>query len=241
MQLYRLFWEDFSSFYLEIIKPEFGKAIDKITYRSTIDIFENLLKLLHPFMPFITEEIWHLIKERAELESIMGTEMPGSMTYGHSKTYDPDMLSLFDDAKEVIGFIRNTRANNQIPNKEKLELSINAKGYHDNFNSVIQKLGNLSSITMIDHKPEGVVSLITKSAEYYVSIGDSMNHQEEIKKIEAELNYIRGFLDSVMKKLNNTRFISNAPANIIENETKKKADAESKLKALEERLKILKK
>ncbi len=235
MQLYRLFWEDFSSFYLEIIKPEFGKAIDKNTYRSTIDIFEHLLKLLHPFMPFITEEIWHLLKERAELESIMGTSMP------QAKPHDNEILSLFDDAKEVIGFIRNTRANNQIPNKDKLELSINATGYHNHFNSVIQKLGNLSAIKMIDHKPEGVVSLITKSAEYYIALGDSINHEEEIKKIKSELIYTRGFLESVMKKLNNTRFTSNAPANVIAIENIKKADAESKIKALEERLKILKK
>ena len=235
MILYRLFWDDYSSFYLEIIKPAYGKPVDLKTMRATIDIFENLLKLLHPFMPFITEEIWHLIKERAVHESIMTEHMPAI------KTYDKDILELFEHTKDIIGFIRNTRINNQLQNKEKLSLSINAVNYRNNFDSVIKKLGNLTSITMIDHKPEDVVSLIANFGEYYIALGDLINHEEEIKKLEAELAYSTGFLESVMKKLNNERFINGAPASVIETEQKKKTDAESKIKGLRERLLILRK
>jgi valyl-tRNA synthetase len=235
MQLYRLFWDDFSSFYLEIIKPEYGTPIDKDTLGSTVDIFENLLKLLHPFMPFITEEIWHLIKPGSAHESIMTTRMPVF------KTYDREILEMFDNTREIIGFIRNTRANNQISNKEKLSLSINSKIYRNNFDPVIIKLGNLSSINMIDHKPVGVVSLITKTGEYYINPGDMINHHEEIKKLEAELEYTKGFLESVMKKLKNERFISGAPAKVLETEKKKKEDAETKIRGLEERLVMLRK
>ena len=235
MQLYRLFWDDFSSFYLEIIKPEYGSPIDENTLRSAIDIFENLLQLLHPFMPFITEEIWHLIKERSAHESIMITRMPAV------QAYDKEILKMFENTREIIGFIRNTRANNQISNREKLSLSINSKSYRNTFDTVIIKLGNLTSIEMIDHKPEGVISLITKSGEYYIALGDMINHQEEIKKLEAELDYTKGFLESVMKKLNNERFVSGAPVKVLETEKKKKTDAEAKIKALEERLMMLRK
>jgi valyl-tRNA synthetase len=235
MQLYRLFLDDFSSFYLEIIKPEYGIPIDKATLRATIDIFENLLKLLHPFMPFITEEIWHLIKERSAHESIIATHMPSV------KPFDNEILEMFENAREIIGFIRNTRANNQIPNREKLQLSINSSSYRNYFDTVIIKLGNLGSVNMIDHKPEGVVSQITQSGEYYIAIGDMINHQEEIKKLEAELDYTKGFLGSVMKKLNNERFVTGAPAKVLEIEKKKKTDAETKIKGLEERLMMLKK
>ncbi|HJX71694.1 MAG TPA: class I tRNA ligase family protein, partial [Bacteroidales bacterium] len=235
MQLYRLFWDDFSSFYLEIIKPEYGSPIDENTLRSAIDIFENLLQLLHPFMPFITEEIWHLIKERSAHESIMITRMPAV------QAYDKEILKMFENTREIIGFIRNTRANNQISNRGKLSLSINSKSYRNTFDTVIIKLGNLTSIEMIDHKPEGVISLITKSGEYYIALGDMINHQEEIKKLEAELDYTKGFLESVMKKLNNERFVSGAPVKVLETEKKKKTDAEAKIKALEERLMMLRK
>jgi valyl-tRNA synthetase len=235
MQLYRLFWDDFSSFYLEIIKPEYGRPIDDTTLHSTIDIFENLLRLLHPFMPFITEEIWHLVKQRSDKESIMSTRMPDI------ETYDNGILEMFNNAREIIGFIRNTRAKNQISNKEKLSLSINSRQYRNHFDTVIVKLGNLSSINMIDHKPEGVVSLITKSGEYYIDLGDMINHQDEIWKLEAELEYTKGFLGSVMKKLNNERFVSGAPDKVIETEKKKRADAEAKIKGLEERLMMLRK
>jgi valyl-tRNA synthetase len=235
MQLYRLFWDDFSSFYLEIIKPEYGSPIDNTTHHSTIDIFESLLRLLHPFMPFITEEIWHLVKPRSDKESIMVTRMPDI------ETFDSEILELFNNAREIIGFIRNTRAKNQISNKEKLNLSINSKHYRNHFDTVIIKLGNLSSINMIDHKPEGVVSLITKSGEYYIDLGDMVDHQDEIRKLEAELEYTKGFLGSVMKKLNNERFVSGAPGKVIETEKKKKADAETKIKGLEERLMMLRK
>ncbi len=235
MNIYRLFWDDFSSWYLEVIKPEYGKSIDKNTLNSVIDIFENLLKLLHPFMPFITEEIWHLIKDRSKLDCLMISRMPST------KTYDKEILEMFENTKEVIGFIRNTRIDKQIPGKEKLNLKIKAKNFRNNFDPVLLKLGNLESINVITDKPEGAVSLITKIAEYYIPLGDRVDHKEEIEKTESDLVYTKGFLVSVMKKLNNERFISNAPEEVIKNEQKKKTDAENKIKALEERLEMLKK
>ena len=235
MELYRLFWDDFASWYLEIVKPEYGKPMDKGTYKSTMDIFEDLLRLLHPFMPFITEEIWHLIRERAQLESIIMTGLPTP------KVIDTNILNLFGNAKEVVGFIRNTRTEKQIPVKQKLHLQIKAKSYSDNFDSVILKLGNLESVTRIDHKPDDAISYISKATEYYIPLGDLVDAEEEIKKLEAELEYTKGFLSSVMKKLDNQNFVSNAPEKVIQNEQKKKNDAETRIRAIEERLDMLKK
>ncbi len=235
MNIYRLFWEDFSSWYLEIIKPEFEKPLDRSTYKSTVDIFENLLKLLHPFMPFITEEIWHLIRERAHLESILAAKMPAS------KPFDNQILAMFEDMKEVVGFIRNVRTEKQIPNKQKICLQVRSANYVDYFDAVMRKSGNLESIEMITHKSEGAASYITKVAEYYIPLGDLMDHEKEIEKTESELEYARGFLKSVMKKLDNKQFVANAPPKVIEAERSKKTDAENKITVLEERLQMLRK
>lgn len=235
MNIYRLFWDDFSSWYLEAIKPDQEKTIDKHTYKATIDILEDLLRLLHPFMPFITEEIWHLIRERAELESIMVVNSPSS------KPFDNEILDMFENTKDVIGFIRNTRVAKQIPNKEKLTLKVISKNYKNYFDTVIIKLGNIAAIDVIQGKPESSISFINRIAEYYIPLGDLIDEKEEIKKISSELDYTRGFLASVMKKLDNKNFVDNAPAKVIENETRKKTDAENKIKALEERIEMLKK
>jgi valyl-tRNA synthetase len=233
MNVYRLFWDDFCSWYLETVKPSYKKPVDEETYSTTIDFFDNLLRMLHPFMPFITEEIWHLIEERGKNESIMVADMP------HPKPYNKETLLLFENTREVVTFIRNTRTARQIPNKEKLSLAIRTTEYKKNFIPVLKKLGNLSEINFINKKIEGTVSFITKYGEYYLSLGDLADHGEEIQKLKKDLEYTRSFLSSVMKKLGNKQFMANAPKKVIEMEKKKKTDAENKIKALEERLKSL--
>ncbi len=234
MNVYRVFWEDFCSWYLEIVKPGFKKPIDVSTYNTTIDFFDSLLRLLHPFMPFITEEIWHLIDECNSDSSIMVAGMP------QPRRYNKEILYLFENTKEIVSFIRNMKTEKQIPVKEKLVLNIIASEYKKNFIPVLKKLGNLSQISFINKKPEGAVSFITKFGEYYLSLGDLVDHEEEIKKLEKDLEYTKSFLDSVLKKLNNRKFMDNAPQKIIETEQKKKTDSENKITALHERIKSLK-
>jgi valyl-tRNA synthetase len=235
MIAYRLFWDEFSSWYLEIVKPEYQKPVDKYTYRATIEMLEVLLKILHPFVPFITEEIWHLLKERPQGASIM-YEKTWSV-----KPVDKEKLKLFEQVKEVVTFIRNTRVDKQIPNKQKLTLCIKPVEHNHDFDPVIMKMGNLDSIQVISEKVEGAVSFITASAEFYIPLGTLHNHEEEMKKLQDELAYNKGFWDSVMKKLSNEKFVNNAPAKVIELENHKKADAETKIKAIEERIASLKK
>jgi len=235
MITYKLFWDEYSSWYLESIKPEYQKPIDKSTYQTTIEIFEVLLKILHPFVPFITEEIWHLLKERPQGYTIMYEKFPSV------KPFDKEKVNLFEQAKEVVGFIRNTRAEKQIPSKEKLILYVKPINYQHVFNAVIIKLGNLDEIRMVTEKVEGAVSYITAYAELYIPLGELHDHDEELKKLQDELAYTRGFLESVMQKLGNEKFVSNAPAKVIELENRKKADAETKIRAIEERILSIKK
>jgi valyl-tRNA synthetase len=235
MMAYKLFWDEFSSWYLEIVKPEYQKPIDHRTYQATIEMFEVLLRILHPFVPFITEEIWHLLKERPQGFSLMYEKAPSV------KPIDKDKVSLFEQVKEIVAFIRNTRVEKQIPNKVKLTLCIKPVNYQSDFDAVIIRLGNLEQINIITEKVEGAVSLIAANAEYYIPVGELHNIEEEMQKLQEELNYNRGFLDSVMKKLNNEKFVSNAPAKVLELENRKKADAETKIKAIEERMASMKK
>lgn len=235
MIVYKLFWDEFSSWYLESIKPDYQKPIDKQTYQTTIDIFEVLLKLLHPFVPFITEEIWHLLKERPQGCTIMYEKFPSV------KPVDREKVQLFEQVKEVVGFIRNTRAEKQIPIKEKLVLYIKPISYHHVFDAIIIKLGNLDEIRIVTEKVEGAVSYITAYAELYIPVGELHDHDAELKKLQDELEYSRGFLESVMQNLRNEKFVSNAPAKVIELENRKKADAETRIRALEERILSIKK
>ena len=235
MTAYKLFWDEFSSWYLEIVKPEYQKPIDKRTYQETIEMFEVLLKVLHPFVPFITEEIYHLLKERPPGYSIMYERAPSV------KPIDKEKVNLFEHVKDVVAFIRNTRAEKQIPNKEKLTLCIKPVNYHHDFEPVIMKLGNLEEIRMISEKVEGAIGFITAGAEFYIPLGELHNHEAEMKKLQEELIYNRGFLDSVMQKLNNEKFAKNAPAKVIELENSKKADTETKIRAIEERIASMKK
>ncbi len=235
MSVYRLFWDDFSSWYLESIKPAYQKPIDAITHVASIGFLDKLMRLLHPFMPFITEEIWQFLKVRNEDESIMVTEMPDI------KQIDKSILATFEKTKEVIAFIRNTRKEKQFPVKKLLELSIRSKNYNSMFDSVISKLGNLGHIQHVDEKQENSVTLITKDSEYYLHVGDLIDHAEEIRKLQEELEYTKGFLQSVLKKLNNDKFVNNAPSKVVEMEKRKYTDAEAKIKALEAQIKNIKK
>ena len=231
MSVYKLFWDEFSGWYLEIVKPEYQKPVDELTYKATIGIFDSLLRILHPFMPFITEEIWQLIDERAGGESIMISQMPAVTDY------DSIMCSHFDTARELVTAVRNIRKVREIPVRDKLQLFHLSKGEEVNslFMPVVSKLCNLEKTGSVQEKPDGAASFLIGTAEYFIPLGDKLDAAAELLKIEAELEYNRGFLNSVLKKLDNERFVQNAPANVLELERKKRFDAESKIKSLEDR------
>lgn len=232
MAIYKLIWDDFCSWYLEMIKPGYQLPIPMATYEATISIFDSLMRIVHPFMPFLTEEIWHRLTERKDNESIMNTEMPSA------KTYDKTLLQSFEYTQEVIIKIREIRTQKNIPNKEPLELII-CSDNKLHFDSIIAKLTNLNKIEYSANKPENVIGFIARSTEFFIPIGDNINKEDEIERLEKELVYTKGFLDSVMKKLGNERFVSNAPDNVLAIERKKRADAESKIAIIEEQLKGL--
>ncbi len=236
MTVYKLFWDEFSSWYLEMVKPAYQKPIDKESLESTIGFFEKLTLLLHPFMPFITEEIWQLIRERKAGESIMISKMP------KAGKIDEALIIQFDQIKEIIGAIRTIRNDKNIAMKEVLELEyINSDGsYQSNFNEVIKKMANVSGVLEVNQKNETAVSFIVKNVEFYVPLGNLLNTEEEIAKLEKELEYTKGFLESVLKKLENQRFVQNAPKPVLELEMTKKADAESKISSLEKQIEALK-
>jgi valyl-tRNA synthetase len=234
MLLYKLFWDEFSSWYLEIIKPGYQQPIDSETYRMTLTYFDALLRLLHPFMPFITEELWQALQQREDGESITTALQP------KEEIIDRDLLTHFEQVKQVIAGVRTIRLEKNIPNKETLELQV--IGGHDNqFNSVITKMCNLSSLTIVAEKEAGAAGFMVGTTEYSVPLADKMDVEAELQKLKAELEYTEGFLLSVSKKLGNERFLQNAKAEIVENERKKKADAESKIAALKENIAALEK
>ena len=235
MAVYKLFWDEFSSWYLEMVKPAYGQPIDKVTYEKTLSFFDTLLKLLHPFMPFITEELWQHIYDRKEGESIM------IQTLNVTSTYDEGIIQLFEVVKEVIGGIRTIRLQKNIAQKEALSLEVVGESPIATFNAVITKLCNLSAIATVAAKAEGAASCMVGTTEYAVPLGNLIDAEEELKKLEADLKYQEGFLQSVMKKLSNEKFVSKAPANVIEMERKKQADAETKIAALKESIAALRK
>jgi valyl-tRNA synthetase len=237
MIVYKLFWNEFSSWYLETIKPGYKQPIDGRTYEATLGFFDTLLKVLHPFMPFITEEIWHYLSERREGESIMVAEMP------RPGKYAKEVLERFAVAVQVITQVRSIRQEKSLPQKEPLELLVR-NGASEDYPSVLEpvllKMGNLSGIRQTSEKVSGAVSFIVKNTEYYLPMGTLVDTGEEIARLEKELDYARGFLASVMKKLGNERFVNNAPEQVVASEMKKKADAEAKVKTLEEQIRGLK-
>ena len=235
MVVYKLFWDEFSSWYLEMIKPAYGEPIDQTTYNKTLGFFDTLLKLLHPFMPFITEELWQHIYDRKEGESIM------TQTLQAAGSFDENIIAQFEAVKEVIGGIRTIRLQKNIAQKEALALEITGASPVATFHAVISKLCNLSAISNVESKSEGAAAFMVGTTEYAVPLGNLINVEEELKKLEADLKYQEGFLQSVLKKLSNEKFVSKAPANVIEMERKKQADAETKIAALKESIATLKK
>ncbi|MDR2918916.1 MAG: valine--tRNA ligase [Tannerella sp.] len=238
MEAYKLFWDEFSSWYLELVKPGYEQPMDRQTYQATIGFFDALLRLLHPFMPFITEELWQALAPREDGESIMLASMPQAMALSEKEDAEAYLVA-FDICKEIISNIRTVRLQKNIPNKELLELQV--LGEHDErFNDAIIKMGNLSAIQSVSEKSPGAVSCLIRTTEYAIPLGNNINIAEEIKKTEDEIRYLEGFLQSVMKKLSNEKFVSNAKPEIVENERKKQADTESKIKTLQESLVQLK-
>ena len=234
MAVYKLFWDEFSSWYLEMVKPAYGQPIDKVTYEKTLAFFETLLKLLHPFMPFITEELWQHIYDRQPGESIMTQTLVKDMPYNEA------LIAQFEAVKEVISGIRTIRLQKNIAQKEALALEVTGENPVAGFGSVIAKLCNLSEIKQVETKSEGAAAFMVGTTEYAVPLGNLINVEEELKKLEADLKYQEGFLQSVMKKLSNEKFVNKAPANVIEMERKKQADAETKIAALKESIAALK-
>ena len=236
MAVYNLFWDEFSSWFLEIIKPGYQLPIDEQTYNATIGYFDDLVHLLHPFMPFITEEIWHCIKERKNGESLMISQMP------QTDSYDELFLNQFEKVKEVIVNIRNVRKEKNVSFKEKLELSVlkSDDGYYPMFNPLLEKTGVLSGINEVTEKISGAISFFVKSSEFFLPTGDNINVDEEVAKLEAELARVEKFLESVENKLNNERFVSGAPEKVLALEKQKKIDAEVKIKVLRESVETLK-
>ncbi len=236
MTVYTLFRDEFSSWYLEMVKPAYQQPIDRKTFDSTVALFEKLMQLLHPFMPFLTEEIWQLFADRSEEESIMVSVMP------KPESYDANLLAKFEQVKEVIVAVRNIRKQKNIAFKEVLEMNYKAKGdnYDASFDCVVAKMCNLKEITTANGEMTGAMSFIVNAIEYFIPLGDLVNVEEELKKMEEELKYTKGFLMSVQKKMSNERFVNNAPAKVIEIEKKKMADAEAKIKVLEDRIASMK-
>ena len=235
MELYRLFHDDYCACYLEAIKPEYQQPIDEETYQKAIEFFELLLQMLHPFMPFITEEIWHLIRERNENDDIIVSQL--------FKPADEDHQTIqqFETAIEIISAVRNIRSEKNLNKKDHIELWVNKQSaFKTDFMNMIKKLAYLSDIKETTEKPDIAATFIVKTYEFYVPLGDMLNIEEEINKLQKELEHNRSFLDSVLKKLNNESFTQNAPEHVVNMERKKEADARVKIKTIEERIASLK-
>ncbi|NOR29263.1 MAG: valine--tRNA ligase [Lutibacter sp.] len=227
MSIYKLVWDDFSSWFLEMVKPGYQQPIDEKTYNAVIRFFEDNLKILHPYMPFISEEIWQDIAERTTEEALVIANYPEIV-----KVNEP-LISNFKFASEVISAIRNVRKDKNIAFKNQIECSVlNNENSTKDFDAVIEKLGNLSSLEYVTEKVEGALSFRVKSNEYFIPMTSDVNVEEEKAKLEEELKYTEGFLKSVQKKLSNERFVNNAPEQVIKIERQKEADAIAKVETL---------
>ncbi len=235
MATYKLIWDDFCSWYLEMIKPAYQQPIDKLTFDHTIALFEQLMKILHPFTPFLTEEIYHLLRQRDDDDNIMIAQWPQRKRIHHK------ILEQFGFAKDVIIAIRGIRSQKNIPQKEQLDFFV--KKNHEEqpdttFDGLVSKLCNLSAINYVEEKVEGAQSFMVKSTEFYIPLGETIDVEAEIVKLEEDLKYTRGFLMGVSKKLSNERFVSGAPADVVEKEKQKQADAENKIKVIEDQIRV---
>ena len=233
MATYKLMWDDFCSWYLEIIKPAYQAPIDRETYEATIRIFERLMCMLHPFMPFVTEEVWHTLRERPEEASIMVQHMPMSVFF------DQRMLDGFAKAQETIAGVRNIRNSKGLSPKEALELYIRENEADTRFDNIIKKVANVSKVEYVSEKVEGAISFMVGTAECFVPMSQNIDKEAELKKLQDELAYTEGFLNSVMKKLSNEKFVNGAPEKVVNIERQKKADAESKIAAIKAQIAML--
>ena len=234
MGIYKLTWDDFCSWYLEMVKAPQGQGIDPVTYAATIKFFENLMLLLHPFMPFITEEIWHAIAERKEGDDIIIAQQP------KLQAIDEQILKQFEFTQEVINNVRKVRSDKSIAFRDAIQLVVKGTANKD-FDCVIAKLCNVSEVSYVAEAPAGAFGFIVGSTEFFVPLTGSVDVEAEIKKLEEELKYAQGFLKSVEAKLSNERFVNGAPAAVVDKERKKKADAEAKIAVIEQQLAGLRK
>jgi valyl-tRNA synthetase len=235
MTTYKLVWDDFCSWYLEMVKPAYQQPIDQKTLEATVNFFEQLLQLMHPFTPFITEELWHLLKDREDGDDIIISSLPKG---GH---VDEIVLKQFDTASEIISNIRNIRKQNNIANKVELNLSVKENSVLDkSFDAVITKMGNISQLDYVIEKVPNAFSFIVNNNEYFIPFGDQIDVEAELKKLTDELEYTKGFLVSVQKKLSNDKFVNGAPEQVVANERKKEADATNKINILTDKIEALK-
>ncbi len=235
MSIYKLIWDDFCSWYLEMIKPAYGAPVDAGTLDHTIDFFENIMKLLHPFMPFISEELWHELRDRKENDCLIVAPWP------EGGSVNKDSIEAASFAFEVITNIRNTRNARQISPKESLTLLIKTPGFKKfgEFSSIICKLANLTSMEETMEKVDNAAQFVIKGDEFFIPLDGNIDAEKEREELLKQLEYTKGFLAAVNKKLGNERFVNGAPAHVVETEKKKKADAEAKIKVLEESLAAL--
>ena len=234
MAVYKLFWDEFSAWYLEMVKPAYGQPIAREIYDATIRFFDSLLHQLHPFMPFITEELWQHLTERHDGESLMVSPMQSA------SAFDTTLLAEFETVKEVVSNIRAIRLQKNIAQKETLELQVVGSNPVAAYNAILVKMCNLSDIRVVESKAEGAAAFMVSTTEYAVPLGNLVDVEAEIARMEAELKHKEGFLAGVMKKLSNEKFVNNAPAAVIELERKKQADAESIIRSLKESIAALK-
>ena len=237
MEVYHLFWDEFSSWFLEMVKPAYGSPIDATTYNAVLEAFNHLLHLLHPFMPFITEELWQHLAERKEGESIMVSPQ----TIAAPAEGDAAILAQVELMKNVVAGVRAIRNTKNISPREALDLQVIGADPIAAYDCLITKMANVNGVAVVEAKGEGVSSFMVGTTEYAVPLGGLIDVEAELAKAEAELKHLEGFLNGVMKKLSNERFVNNAPAQVVELERKKQADAESKIATLKETIASLKK
>ena len=236
MTVYKLFWDEFSSWYLEMVKPAYGQPINKTTYEATLKFFENLLKMLHPFMPFITEELWQHIYERKDGESIMRDKLEISAPTGE----DMKLIEDIESVKQIVAGVRTVRNQKNIANKETLSLQCVGENALKDYDSVVGKMANLTSIDVVTEKDCNAAAFMVGTLEYAVPLGDMIDVAAEIEKMEAQLKHLEGFLAGVSKKLSNERFVANAPEAVVALERKKQSDSMEKIAALKESISSLK-
>lgn len=237
MSVYRLFWDEFSSWYLEMIKPEYGKPIDKLTYEATLKFFNSLLKMLHPFMPFITEELWQHIYERKDNESIMRDELK----LDAPSKEELKLIEAIEQVKAIVSGVRTVRNQKNIAPKVELDLNVIGQNNYEAYNSVIIKMANLKAIEVVTEKSGDASGFMVGTDSFAVPVGDLIDVAAEIEKQEKELKHLEGFLTGIKKKLSNEKFVANAPEAVIERERKKQSDSEEKIAALKASLEELRK